>query len=72
MRIARPVFTGMALAIAVMAFSMSNTVLAKTKKHREAFTARPEPEMQPSYVRRWYVRPSDIRSEADRQLQGRF
>jgi hypothetical protein len=78
MRIVRPVFTGMALAIAgIMAFSMSHTALAKTKKHHEAFTAYPEPEMQPlyvqpSYMRPWYVQPSDVRSGADRQLQGRF
>jgi hypothetical protein len=77
MRIVRSVFTGMALAIAgVMTFSMSDTALAKTKKHHETFTAQPQPEVLPlylpSYVHPWYVQPSDVRSGADRQLQGRF
>jgi hypothetical protein len=81
MRVVRPVFTGVALAIAgIMTFSMPDTALAKTKKHHE--TALPQPYVQPyyvqpsyvqpSYVQPWYVQPSDVRSGADRQLQGRF
>ena len=63
MRIVRPVFNGMALAIAgVMTFSMADTALAKTKKHEETSTAQSQPQ----------VRPSDVHSGADRQLQGRF
>jgi hypothetical protein len=73
MRIVRPVFTGMALAIAgIMTFTMADTALAKTKKHHETSTAQPQPEVQPLYVQRWHVQPSDVRSGADRQLQGRF
>jgi hypothetical protein len=74
----RPVSTGVALAIAaIMTFSMADTSLAKTKKHHETATAQPQPYVQPyyvqpSYVQPWYVQPSDVRSGADRQLQGRF
>jgi hypothetical protein len=58
MRIVRPVFTGMALAIAgIMTFSMADTALAKTKKQEQA---------QPQ------VQSSEVHSGADRQLQGRF
>ena len=61
MRILRPVFTGMALAIAaIMTFSMADTALAKTKKQQETSTAQPQ------------VQSSEVRSGSDRQLQGRF
>jgi hypothetical protein len=73
MRVVRPVFTGMALAIAgTMTFSMTDAALAKTKRHQETSTAQPQPEVRPLYVHPWYVQPSDVRSGADRQLQGRF
>lgn len=63
MRIVRTVFTGMALAIAgVMTFSMADTALAKTKKHEETSTTQSPPQVQSS----------EVRSGADRQLQGRF
>jgi hypothetical protein len=74
----RPVFTGVALAIAaVTTFSMVDTSLAKTKNHHETSTAHPQPYLlpyyvRPSYMQPWYVQPSDVRSGADRQLQGRF
>jgi hypothetical protein len=59
MRIVRQVFTGMALAIAaIMTFSMADTALAKTKKQ--------DTSTQPQ------VQSSEVRSGADRQLQGRF
>ena len=61
MRIVRPVFTGMALAIAgIMTFSMADTALAKTKKQQETSTSPPQ------------VQSSEVHSGADRQLQGRF
>lgn len=76
MHIVRPVFTGMALAIAgIVIFGMADTALAKTKKHHEAVTAQPQYEVQPSYVLPSYpshVQPSYLHSGADRQLQGRF
>jgi hypothetical protein len=60
MRIVTPVFTGMALAIAViMTFSMADTALAKTKKQQDT-SAQPQ------------VQSSEVHSGADRQLQGRF
>ena len=63
MRIVRPVFTGMALAIAgIMTFSMADTALAKTKKHQETSTEQSQTQVQSS----------EVRSGADRQLQGRF
>jgi hypothetical protein len=63
MRIVRPVFTGMALAIAgIMAISIAGAAHAKTKKHHETSTAQSQPE----------VLPSDERFGTDRQLQGRF
>jgi hypothetical protein len=60
MRIMRPGFTGMALAIAgIMTFSMADGALAKTKKQQDTST-------QPQ------VQSSEVHSGADRQLQGRF
>ena len=60
MRVVKPVFTGMALAIAaIMTFSMADTALAKTKKQQDTST-------QPQ------VQSSEVHSGADRQLQGRF
>jgi hypothetical protein len=60
MRIVRPIFTGMALATAaVMAFSMADSALAKTKKQQDT-SAQPQ------------VQSSEVHSGADRQLQGRF
>jgi hypothetical protein len=44
MRVVRPVFTGMALAIAgIVTFSMADTALAKTKKHEETSTTQSQP-----------------------------
>jgi hypothetical protein len=64
MRVVTPVFTGMALAIAgTMTFSMADTALAKTKKHEETSTTQSQPPQ---------VQSSEVRSGADRQLQGRF
>ena len=61
MRVVRPVSTGMALAIAgMMTFSMADIALAKTKKREETSTTQPQ------------VQSSEVRSGADRQLQGRF
>ena len=61
MSIVRPVFTGMALAIAgIMTFSMADTALAKTKKETSATQSPPQ------------VQSSEVHSGADRQLQGRF
>jgi hypothetical protein len=61
MRIVRPVFTGMALAIAgIVTFSMADTALAQTKKQDQTSTAQSQPV------------PSDQRFGTDRQLQGRF
>jgi hypothetical protein len=61
MHIVRPVFTGMALAIAgIMTFSMADTALAKTKKQTSTEQSQPQ------------VQSSEVRSGADRQLQGRF
>jgi hypothetical protein len=63
MRIVRPVFTGMALAVAgIMTFSVADTALAKTKKHEETSATQAPPQVQSS----------EVRSGADRQLQGRF
>jgi hypothetical protein len=63
MRIVRPLFAGMALAIAgIMTFSMADAALAKTKRHQETFTAQSQPQVQSS----------EVHSGADRQLQGRF
>ncbi len=64
MRIVKPVFTGMALAIAgIITLSMADRALAKTKKHHEETSAA---QSQPQ------VQSSEVRSGADRQLQGRF
>jgi hypothetical protein len=61
MRIVKPVFTGMALAIAtIMTFSMADTALAKTKKQTSTEQSQPQ------------VQSSEVHSGADRQLQGRF
>jgi hypothetical protein len=73
----RPVFTGVALVAGIMTFGLADTALAKTRKHHDISTAPPQPYLQPyyvrpSYVQPWYVQPSDVRSGADRQLQGRF
>jgi hypothetical protein len=63
MRIVRPVFTGMALAIAgIVTFSMADTALAQTKKQDQTSTSTAQ--SQPV--------PSDQRFGTDRQLQGRF
>jgi hypothetical protein len=60
MRIMRPVFTGMALAIAgIMTFSMADGALAKTKKQQDTSA-------------QTQVQSSETHSGADRQLQGRF
>jgi hypothetical protein len=61
MRIMRPAFTGMALAITgITALSMADTALAQTQKQDQTSTARSQP------------LPSDQRFGTDRQLQGRF
>jgi hypothetical protein len=61
MLVLRPVFTGMALAIAgIMTFSVADTALAKTKKQTSTEQAQPQ------------VQSSEYHSGADRQLQGRF
>jgi hypothetical protein len=61
MRIVKPAFTGMALAIAgITTFSMADTALAQTQKQSQTSAAHSQPV------------PSDQRFGTDRQLQGRF
>lgn len=63
MRIVRPVFTGMALAIAgIMTFSMADAAFAKTKKDQNTSATQSQPQVQSS----------EVHSGADHQLQGRF
>jgi hypothetical protein len=65
MRIMKPVFTGMALAIAgMMTFAMADAALAKTKKQQDTSAAQSQSTPQ--------VQSSETHSGADRQLQGRF